>query len=93
MGLKQIVYKNETQIAKEKMRTETRADVQPQSKEILIESDTKLMSWSSHCGATGSVVSLQCQNTSSIPGPAHWVKEPVLPQLWYRSQLRLGYDP
>ena len=27
------------------------------------------------------------------PKPAQWVKDPVSPQLWLRSQLRLGSDP
>ena len=31
--------------------------------------------------------------TGSIPSPAQWVKDPVLPQLWLRSQLWLRYDP
>ena len=29
---------------------------------------------SSCCGTTGLAVSLQCQDTGSIPGPAPWVK-------------------
>ena len=29
---------------------------------------------SSHCGTTGSAVSLQHKDTGSIPGPAWWVK-------------------
>ena len=29
----------------------------------------------------------------SIPGPVQWVRDPLLRQLWYRSQLRLGFDP
>ena len=27
------------------------------------------------------------------PGPVKWVKDPELPQLWHRSQLRLRFDP
>ena len=34
-----------------------------------------------------------CGGTSSIPGSAQRVKEPVLLQLWYRSQLWLGFSP
>ena len=29
----------------------------------------------------------------SIPGPAQWVEEPTLPQLWLRSHLWLRSDP
>ena len=25
-----------------------------------------------------------------IPGLAQWLKDPVLPELWYRSQMQLG---
>ena len=28
-----------------------------------------------------------------IPGPAQWVKDPALLQLWHRRQLQLGSDP
>lgn len=28
-----------------------------------------------------------------IPGLVQWVKDLVLPQLWHRSQLWLGFDP
>ena len=40
-----------------------------------------------HPGATGSAVSLQCQDAGSIPSPAQWVKGSALPQLWHRLQL------
>ena len=30
--------------------------------------------WSPHCGAMGLVMSLQHQDTGSIPGPAQWIK-------------------
>ena len=29
----------------------------------------------------------------SIPGPAQWVKDPALLQLWCRSQVWLAFDP
>ena len=29
----------------------------------------------------------------SIPGPAQWVKDPVLPALWQRLQLQLRFSP
>ena len=34
-----------------------------------------------HCGAVGSVVSWGCWDVGSIPSPAQWVKDLVLPQL------------
>ena len=33
-----------------------------------------------------------CGSSGSIPGPGRWVKDPLVPQLWCRSQFRLGYD-
>ena len=44
----------------------------------------------SSCGATGSVVFLQCQDTGSIPSPARGLKDLALPLLWRRSA---GSDP
>lgn len=35
----------------------------------------------------------RCSRAGSTPGPARWVKEPVLPQLWQRSKLRLRFNP
>ena len=32
-----------------------------------------------------------CTGTGPIPGQVQWVKVPVLPQLWCRSQLRLRF--
>ena len=36
---------------------------------------------------------LECQDEGSSPSPTEWVKDPMLPQLWLRSKLRLGSDP
>ena len=43
--------------------------------------------------ATGLVASLERWDTGLIPGPAQWVRDPVLLQLQHRSQLWLGFDP
>ena len=32
-----------------------------------------------------------CEGTTLIPGPAQWVKDPVLRQLWFRSQFQLRF--
>ena len=32
-----------------------------------------------------------CGNADLIPGLLQWVKNPVLPQLWHRLQLHLGF--
>ena len=48
---------------------------------------------SSHCGTMGLVVSWECRDADSISGPAQWVKDPALPQLWLRQQLQLKPDP
>ena len=46
-----------------------------------------------HCGATGSMASLQCWNTGLIPRLAQWVKDPALLHLRHRLQLCLRSDP
>lgn len=38
-------------------------------------------------------IHLQCRGTGVIPGPAEWLKYPVLTQLWGRLQLQLGFEP
>ena len=35
----------------------------------------------------------RCGGMGSIPSLAPWLKDPVLPQLWYRSQMQLGFSP
>ena len=49
--------------------------------------------WSSCCGTTGLVASLQPWGSSSILGLAQWVKDPELLQLQRMSQLQLRSDP
>ena len=51
------------------------------------------MERSSPWGEMGSTVSLQHQDTGSIPSPAQRVKVPVLPQLQCRRHLWLRSDP
>ena len=41
----------------------------------------------------GSAASWERWDAGSIPGPAQQVKDLVLPQLWFKSQLQLRYDP
>ena len=41
----------------------------------------------------GSVISWECRDAGLIPDLAQWVKDPVLLQLWLRSQLPLRSDP
>ena len=40
-------------------------------------------------GAVGSEASLECGDAGSIPALAQWIKDPLLLQLWDRSQLWL----
>ena len=47
---------------------------------------------SSLCGSLGSEVSWEQWDTGSIPGPAQWVKDLVLPRRQLRLKLRLGSD-
>ena len=54
---------------------------------------SKCYSWSPHCGATASAGSQEHWDTVLIPGPAQWVKDLALPQLWLRSRLWPGSDP
>ena len=50
---------------------------------------------SSHCGPMGWDRRCLCssRDAGSNPGPAQWVKDPLMLQLWCRWQLRLGFDP
>ena len=48
---------------------------------------------SSHYSAMGSVVSLQHQDTGSFSAWHSGLKDPTLPKLSHRWQLRLGSDP
>ena len=41
----------------------------------------------------GSAVSREHWDVGSISGPAQWIKDLVLLQLWLRLQLKLGSDP
>ena len=46
-----------------------------------------------HCGTMGSAASWEHWNTGLIPGPAQWVKDLTLLQLWLSSWLQLRSDP
>ena len=48
---------------------------------------------SSRCGTTGSAACLESWDAGLSPGPAQWVKDPMLPQLQHRSKLRLRSYP
>ena len=48
---------------------------------------------SSLCGATGAASSWVDWDTCSVLSLAHWVKDPVLLQLWLGLQLQLRFDP
>ena len=43
----------------------------------------------SHCGSVVMNPTSIHEDASSIPGPARWVKDPVLHKLWCRSQMQL----
>lgn len=49
--------------------------------------------WSSCYGTMGLIVTLQCQDTGSIPGLIQWVKDLALLQLQHRSQPWFRSDP
>ena len=34
-----------------------------------------------------------CEGPSSTPGPASWVKDLVLLELWHRLQMQLAFHP
>lgn len=37
--------------------------------------------------------SSHCRSEGSIPSQVQWIKGPVLPRLWHRSQLSFGFIP
>ena len=53
----------------------------------------EVVCWSSHGGAMELVESWERWDVGSIPGPEQWVKNPVLLQLQFRSQLWLRSEP
>ena len=55
--------------------------------------DQDLKDGSSCCGEMGSVASLEHWDIGLMAGPAQWVKDPTLLQLWHRLQLQLRSDP
>ena len=49
--------------------------------------------WSSHCGATGLVISWECWDATLISDPEQWAEDLVVPQLQLKSWLWLGSNP
>ena len=48
---------------------------------------------SSRCGKQVKAKCCLCGGVGSIPSLAQWVRDLVLPQLWHRLQLQVGFNP